>query len=156
MFRLERDEDETGISGTGIVAQGVVFDDGTAALRWLSEHTSTAVYASLRDVETIHGHNGKTRVVWSSDVYENAKFDCLMDASENAPFNSVGGRDKRGCMVRRERVAERDWKEYQAGYIDGARRLYGDDWQTCEFGWSPALTIGGASDSESTQGSVER
>jgi hypothetical protein len=27
------------------------------------------------------------------------------------------------------------------GYLSTARRLYGDDWATCEFGWSPALEI---------------
>ena len=33
-FRLIRDEDPTGISGTGSVAEGVEFDDGTVAMRW--------------------------------------------------------------------------------------------------------------------------
>jgi hypothetical protein len=62
-FELHRDEDETGISGTGVVAQGVIFDSGKVALSWLTEHTSVAVYDSIRDVERIHGHGGKTRVV---------------------------------------------------------------------------------------------
>jgi hypothetical protein len=61
-FVLNRLEDETGISGTGIVAEGVEFSDGTAAMRWISAHTSTAVYASMAEIEAIHGHNGKTRV----------------------------------------------------------------------------------------------
>lgn len=64
-FFLQRDVDETGISGTGVVAQGVEFDDGTVALRWLSEFTSTAIYARMKDVEKIHGHNGQTRVVYN-------------------------------------------------------------------------------------------
>ena len=63
-FRLRRVEDETGVSGVGYVAEGVVFTDGTVALRWLSVYTSTAIYASLEDVELIHGHQGKTKVVW--------------------------------------------------------------------------------------------
>ena len=63
-FELHRDIDETGISGTGIVAEGVEFHDGTAALRWKSEFKSTAVYASMADVEAIHGHNGQTKIVW--------------------------------------------------------------------------------------------
>jgi hypothetical protein len=33
-FELYRIDDATGISGTGIVAQGVVFDDGTCAFGW--------------------------------------------------------------------------------------------------------------------------
>jgi len=63
-FALERDEDETGVSGTGRVAYGVQFSDGSVALRWSTEWTSTAVYAGMADVEHIHGHNGMTRVVW--------------------------------------------------------------------------------------------
>jgi hypothetical protein len=63
-FQLVRDVDATGVSGTGVVVEGVRFTDGTVALRWLSEHTSTAIYASIDDVEKIHGHDGATRVVW--------------------------------------------------------------------------------------------
>lgn len=63
-FELHRKVDETGISGIGVVAEGVVFNDGTVALRWLTEHCSTALYACMTDVEIIHGHNGKTLVVW--------------------------------------------------------------------------------------------
>lgn len=64
LFQLVRHEDETGISGTGAVAEGVKFSDGTCVLRWLTEHSSTAVYASISELEAIHGHNGKTEVVW--------------------------------------------------------------------------------------------
>ena len=63
-FTLQRDVDEGGISGVGRVAEGVVFSDGTCAMRWLSEHTSTAIYRDLADLEAIHGHNGRTRIVF--------------------------------------------------------------------------------------------
>ena len=63
-FELHRDADTSGVSGTGVVAQGVQFDDGACALHWLSQHTSTAVYASAGDIEAIHGHGGLTRLVW--------------------------------------------------------------------------------------------
>ena len=64
LFHFERREDESGVSGTGIVAQGVVFDNGWCALTWLTEHTSVAFYTSISEVEAIHGHNGKTRIVF--------------------------------------------------------------------------------------------
>lgn len=64
LFHLYRQVDETGVSGTGVVAQGVEFDDGTIAMRWLSKHTSTAVYDGVDDVEVVHGHNGATQIVW--------------------------------------------------------------------------------------------
>jgi len=63
-FELHREVDESGISGTGIVAEGVAFSDGTAALRWKAQYKSTAVYQSMVDVEAIHGHNGQTKIVW--------------------------------------------------------------------------------------------
>ena len=65
-FVLVRDSDPTGISGTGVVAEGVVFSDGTVAMRWTSEHTSTAIYRSVEDVATIHGHEGATRIAYVS------------------------------------------------------------------------------------------
>lgn len=66
VFELHRDVDETGISGTGVVAEGVVFRDGVAALRWLTEWPSSVCYyeRGLESIEAIHGHNGKTRIVW--------------------------------------------------------------------------------------------
>lgn len=63
-FVLCRDEDETGVSGTGDVADGVRFPDGTVAMRWRTGTASTAVYDSVADVEAIHGHGGKTRIVF--------------------------------------------------------------------------------------------
>lgn len=63
-FELHRDEDETGVSGVGVVAEGVTFSDGYAALRWKTDTTSTAIYKSMDDVEYIHGHGGKTRIVY--------------------------------------------------------------------------------------------
>jgi hypothetical protein len=63
-FELHRYEDASGVSGTGVVAQGVQFDDGSCALHWLSQHASTAVYDSVADIEVIHGHGGLTRVAW--------------------------------------------------------------------------------------------
>lgn len=64
-FHLQRDQDETGISGTGKVAEGVQFDDGKVVLRWVTgDHRSTVIWDDMESVEVIHGHGGKTRVVW--------------------------------------------------------------------------------------------
>lgn len=62
-FVLERNEDVSGVSGTGVVAEGVEFTDGTVVLRWITgEHRSTVVWPSIRSVEVIHGHDGRTLV----------------------------------------------------------------------------------------------
>lgn len=61
-FWLDRLEDETGISGTGKIAEGVEFSDGKVVMRWLTEHRSTCFYDSMEEVVAIHGHEGKTVV----------------------------------------------------------------------------------------------
>lgn len=61
-FVLTRIEDESGVSGTGDIAEGVVFSDGTAVLRWVSAYKSTAIYDSIDTLIAIHGHDGKTVV----------------------------------------------------------------------------------------------
>lgn len=66
-FYLLRDEDESGVSGTGIVAEGVMFSDGKCVLSWLSEMSSKNVYDSIHHVRSIHGHGGKTTVEWITD-----------------------------------------------------------------------------------------
>ena len=67
MFYLVRKEDESGVSGTGRVAQGFVFDNGRVSVTWLSEHPSTTVYDNIGEVRAIHGHEGKTEVVFEPD-----------------------------------------------------------------------------------------
>lgn len=64
-FTLHRDEDVSGVSGTGAVAEGIEFSDGHVALRWcVGEHRSTVIWGSIAAVEAIHGHDGRTRVLW--------------------------------------------------------------------------------------------
>ncbi len=63
-FLLQRIQDHSGVSGTGHVADGVVWPDGTVALRWRGVHHSVAVYDCYADLEAIHGHNGSTHIVW--------------------------------------------------------------------------------------------
>ena len=65
LFHFERDEDASGVSGTGVVAHGVEFNDGTCAVRWNSSMASTAVFSSMDDIVAIHGHDGKTRIVYA-------------------------------------------------------------------------------------------
>ena len=67
IFYLKRTEDESGVSGTGRIAQGFIFDNGKVALTWLSEHPSVTVYDSIGEVRAIHGHGGKTEVIMEPD-----------------------------------------------------------------------------------------
>lgn len=66
-FRLVRDVDVTGVSGTGVVACGVQFADGKVVTRWdgtASGIAQTCVWDSITDVAAIHGHGGTTRIQW--------------------------------------------------------------------------------------------
>lgn len=63
-FYLQRVRDVTGISGTGRVADGVEFPDGTCVVRWRGDTPSTVVWPNAGAVERIHGHGGSTLVVW--------------------------------------------------------------------------------------------
>lgn len=65
LFELHRDEDETGVSGTGVVAEGVVFGDGKVALRWKTATASTTLFDDVAQMLEVHGHDGKTRLVYA-------------------------------------------------------------------------------------------
>ncbi len=63
-FVLERHEDVSGVSGVGTVAEGVQFTDGRCVMRWLSKSPTTTHYDSVHDIAAIHGHDGRTQVVF--------------------------------------------------------------------------------------------
>jgi hypothetical protein len=74
-FYLERTVDVSGVSGTGIVAEGVVFVDGVLSaakdlpsgkvvLHWLNKIGSVGIYDSIKDAIAVHGHGGGTAFVW--------------------------------------------------------------------------------------------
>ncbi len=71
-FILQRDADVTGVSGTGVVAEGVEFTGGVVALRWLSAWPTSVVFhdRGMAAVVAVHGHNGATRVVWLDEDEE--------------------------------------------------------------------------------------
>jgi hypothetical protein len=63
-FLLCRDEDVSGLSGIGHVAEGVEFWDGTCAMRWRTAIRTTTFYASIQDLNAIHSHEGRTTIKW--------------------------------------------------------------------------------------------
>lgn len=63
-FRMLRERDESGVSGTGWIAEGVQFSNGKCALAWMGAVASVAVYDSLEALTKIHGHGGATKVVF--------------------------------------------------------------------------------------------
>lgn len=76
-FHFVRNEDVSGVSGCGVIAEGCIFSNGKVALEWISDHPSINLYDSIKDVELIHGHHGKTKIIYDdpeeviSKKYEN-------------------------------------------------------------------------------------
>ena len=103
-FALYREEDVSGVSGPGTVAHGCEFADGTVVLRWLGKDASTVVWGSLDAAMRVHGHDGRTRVVWLA-----------------APFSEMGLAEREAAAAERERICE------LADDV-GARYLDGGDW----------------------------
>lgn len=54
----------SGVSGCGRVAEGVLFTDGRAVLRWTLPISTIGVYTSVADLIAVHGHDGRTRLEW--------------------------------------------------------------------------------------------
>ena len=65
LFWLQRIKDETGLSGTGIVCEGVQFSDGRCVMHWIGKIDSIVHHKNIKDVQEIHGHNGSTKIIWS-------------------------------------------------------------------------------------------
>lgn len=66
-FRLVREEDVSGVSGTGVVAVGAEFPTGRCIIEWLPgrfDVRSFNIYQDIGEIEQINGHDGATRVVW--------------------------------------------------------------------------------------------
>lgn len=71
-FILYRVTDVSGLSGTGVVAEGVEFSDGVCVCRWTTDTPTTTMFNSIADVETIHGHDGATKIIFEEDLINGA------------------------------------------------------------------------------------
>lgn len=84
-FELHRDTDISGVSGVGVVAEGVLFSptahdhaeaaltgrpaEGKVVVQWLTAWPTSVVWhdRGVDSVQEIHGHAGATRIVWLDD-----------------------------------------------------------------------------------------
>lgn len=63
-FRLVRNVDHTGVSGTGVVAYGIMWSDGSLTLRWNGTYASLVVWNNVDHMLAVHGHDGATAIEW--------------------------------------------------------------------------------------------
>lgn len=66
-FFLIRDVDETGVSGTGKVAEGYMLPTGRVVIEWLVAPFAIGIFSSLPELIQVHGHGGKTRVEFQAN-----------------------------------------------------------------------------------------
>ena len=68
-FEVERRNDETGVSGTGVVVEGVEFSNGVVVIRWTPSLGSIAIYNCFADFVAIHvnSHPTNRTVITFSD-----------------------------------------------------------------------------------------
>lgn len=68
-FTLTRGKDESGVSGIGVVLEGVEFTDERIVVRWFGKHCSTVVWDNFAEFWLIHvaGHPTNDSVITFSD-----------------------------------------------------------------------------------------
>lgn len=67
-FHVVRDEDVSGVSGVGVIAEGVLFSNGKVFVNWLSMHKIVEMSDSMAEWQAVHGHEGKTKILWDDEV----------------------------------------------------------------------------------------
>ena len=87
-FRLNRLIDLTGTSGLGLVASGRVESSGKTIMQWtatakLADGTSRKIntvthYETWQDVVLLHGHGGKTVLIWDDTNESVSDWDLLL------------------------------------------------------------------------------
>lgn len=89
-FYLERRVDVSGVSGTGVVAVGVEFPSGFCVLEWQTETATTEFAPNIDNIVTVHGHDGKTQVIFIDDP----NFERDMDFETKGAFKPLEPAEK--------------------------------------------------------------
>lgn len=87
-FRLIRNVDIHGNSGTGCVFTGVIFKSGKAVYMWSSEIGTVTVADSITQIENLHEHSGKGKV----EIFDPEKYTSLKDLEkflDGEPIDSL-------------------------------------------------------------------
>lgn len=94
VFYLYRKEDPTGVSGTGFVAEGVVFHSKKAIIHWRTGKDSMALYEDMTTLCAVHCHGGKTQVIWDDEDWINEKGEPMLfycEGMSNLVTNELDG-----------------------------------------------------------------
>jgi hypothetical protein len=67
-FKLLRIQDASGVSGRGIVAEGVIFTNGKCAVTWYGKISSVTIYNTFDECKQVHGHEGRTKFIFDDET----------------------------------------------------------------------------------------
>jgi len=101
-FYLERIKDVSGISGTGIVARGMVYPSGKVVLEWQTFHTSICIYNNLADVQAIHGHGDCTLLIMGNP-HEQKTVDRVESNAKVSPSTNEASDEAVGAKVSKKK-----------------------------------------------------
>jgi hypothetical protein len=137
-FLLQRDRDISDVSGTGIIADGILFPDGHAAIHWRGTWPLTTPHPDgLESILAIHDHGGQgdLHVLWA---------DTQGDAPENGNEQAAPV-DWKAVVQRRERELKQvgEARHRAEGSV---RRAYAlaDRWQAAHGASSFLVKVAGA------------
>ena len=104
VFEMTRHADESGVSGTGKVLEGIVFSDGTTVVRWTvpNKANSTAIYDNFEDFKAIHidSHpTNETELAWD-------RHDGIMTVGDNI----VARYDQ---LIKQHRALQKEYKHLE-------------------------------------------
>lgn len=66
-FVVVRTEDVSGVSGVGVVAEGLVFSSGRVFIEWYGPLHSWEIHDDMDTFLKVHGHGGKTTVKFTGE-----------------------------------------------------------------------------------------
>lgn len=99
LFVLHRIEDVSGLSGDGVVVYGIEWSDGKCATRFVLtdrvRNPPVSVWDRLSDVQRVHGHGGRTRVVYlnstpTGDALDSSVAHALLHQYDQARQRAAG------------------------------------------------------------------
>lgn len=52
------------MSGTGVIAYGVILPSGKVVMEWVTKYGSIAIYENIDEIQFLHAKEGNTKLVF--------------------------------------------------------------------------------------------
>ncbi|WP_435244921.1 hypothetical protein [Streptomyces tendae] len=121
-FVLRRDRDISDVSGTGIVADGVLFPDGHAAIHWRGKWPLTTPHPDgMESIIAIHDHGGRgdLHVIWpEEEAARRRQMVADIVSAFDVPAALMGTEAARACLRREIETAIQQTQDGQAAPVE--------------------------------------